>query len=193
MTITNQNLSTLPDNLPQPIDDGATNHLMGLEVPPILLQSTKGQEVCLTEISQSQRTVIYCYPMTGKPGDELPKGWEEIPGARGCTPQSCSFRDSHHELLSLNTVVFGLSTQTTESQQEATQRLHLPFLLLSDSQLVFANTLNLPTFEINGVVFIKRLTIVLYQGKIIKVFYPVFPPNKNAEEVITWLINNPEG
>lgn len=189
--MTNQNLNTLPENLPIPVDDGATNHLTGLAFPPILLQSTGGEEVCLTEVSQSQRTVIYCYPMTGKPGDKLPTGWEEIPGARGCTPQNCSFRDYYSDLLSLNTVVFGISTQTIESQQEAANRLHLPFLLLSDSQLILTNALNLPTFEIEGVIFIKRLTIILYQGKIIKLFYPVFPPDKNAQEVITWLTNNP--
>lgn len=190
MIITNENLSNLPEDLPRPLDDGASNHLQGLTVPAILLKSTCGQEVCLTEISQSQRTVIYCYPMTGKPGNKLPDNWEQIPGARGCTPQSCSFRDHYNELLSLNVCIWGLSTQTTNDQQEAVTRLHLPFSLLSDSELLLTHALHLPTFEIGGVTFIKRLTIVIWQGKIIKVFYPVFPPDQNAQEVITWLTNN---
>lgn len=191
MIITNENLSNLPEDLPIPLDDGASNHLQGLTVPPILLKSTTGQKVCLTEVSQSQRTVIYCYPMTGKPGNKLPDNWEQIPGARGCTPQSCAFRDHYSELLSLNVCVLGLSTQTTDDQQEAVSRLHLPFSLLSDSELLLTHALNLPTFEIGGIIFIKRLTMVIWQGKIIKVFYPVFPPDQNAQEVVTWLTNNP--
>lgn len=191
MIITNENLSNLPEDLPRPLDDGASNHLLGLTVPPLILKSTSCQEVCLTEVSQSQKTVIYCYPMTGKPGNKLPENWEQIPGARGCTPQSCSFRDHYSELLSLNACVFGLSTQTTDDQQEAVNRLHLPFSLLSDFDLLFTHALNLPTFEIEGVIFIKRLTIVMWQSKIIKVFYPVFPPDQNVQQVITWLTNNP--
>lgn len=191
MIVTNQNLSTLPDDLPVPTDDGASTHLVGLAVQPLRLTSTNGQEICLTEISQSKRAVVYCYPLTGKPGQELPAGWSDIPGARGCTPQSCSFRDHHQELLSLNAVVFGLSTQTTEFQQEAALRLHLPFPLLSDFQRVFANALNLPMFEVEGQILTKRLTMIIWQGKIVKIFYPVFPPDKNAQEVIAWLTNNP--
>lgn len=191
MIVTNQNLSTLPDDLPVPTDDGASTHLMGLAVPHIRLMSTNCQEVFLTEISQSRKTVVYCYPLTGKPDQELPAGWSDIPGVRGCTPQSCSFRDHHQELLSLNAVVFGLSTQTTEFQQEAASRLHLPFPLLSDFQRVFANALNLPMLEVEGQILTKRLTMIIWQGKIVKVFYPVFPPDKNAQEVIAWLTNNP--
>lgn len=191
MIVTNQNLNTLPDNLPVPTDDGASTHLVGLAVPPLRLMPTNGQEICLTEISQSKRIVVYCYPLTGKPGQELPAGWSDIPGARGCTPQSCSFRDHHQELLLLNAIVFGLSTQTTEFQQEAASRLHLPFPLLSDFQRVFANALNLPMFEVEGQILTKRLTMIIWQGKIVKVFYPVFPPDKNAQEVIVWLTNNP--
>ena len=191
MIVTNQNLSTLPDDLPVPTDDGASTHLVGLAVPPLRLMSTNGQEICLMEISQSKRTVVYCYPLTGKPGQELPAGWSDIPGARGCTPQSCSFRDHYQKLLSLNAAVFGLSTQTTEFQQEAASRLHLPFPLLSDFQRVFANALNLPMFEVESQILTKRLTMIIWQGKIVKVFYPVFPPDKNAQEVIAWLTNNP--
>jgi peroxiredoxin len=186
-----QDYTTLPDNLPVPIDDGAAAHLVGLAVPPICLPSTSGQEVCLTEVSQSQRTVVYCYPLTGKPGHPLPEGWNEIPGARGCTPQSCSFRDHYSELQSLNAEVFGLSTQTTAYQQEVAERIHLPFSLLSDSQFLFTKALNLPTFDIEGMTLIKRLTLILWQGNIQKVFYPVFPPDKSVAEVITWLTNNP--
>ena len=191
MIVTNQNLSTLPDDLPVPVDDGASTHLVGLSVPSVRLMSTQGREVCLAQVSQSKRVVVYCYPLTGRPGQELPAGWSEIPGARGCTPQSCSFRDLHRELLALNAVVFGLSTQTTEFQQEAASRLHLPFPLLSDSQYAFSNALNLPMFKVEGLSLTKRLTMIIWQGEIIKVFYPVFPPDKNAQEVVAWLTNNP--
>ena len=191
MIVTNQNLSTLPDDLPVPVDDGASTHLVGLSVPSVRLMSTQGREVCLAQVSQSKRVVVYCYPLTGSPGQELPAGWSEIPGARGCTPQSCSFRDLHRELLALNAVVFGLSTQTTEFQQEAASRLHLPFPLLSDSQYAFSNALNLPMFKVEGLSLTKRLTMIIWQGEIIKVFYPVFPPDKNAQEVVAWLTNNP--
>ena len=191
MIVTNQNLSTLPDDLPVPVDDGASTHLVGLSVPSVRLMSTQGREVCLAQVSQSKRVVVYCYPLTGSPVQELPAGWSEIPGARGCTPQSCSFRDLHRELLALNAVVFGLSTQTTEFQQEAASRLHLPFPLLSDSQYAFSNALNLPMFKVEGLSLTKRLTMIIWQGEIIKVFYPVFPPDKNAQEVVAWLTNNP--
>lgn len=190
MMTLNQNLNTLPDDLPVPTDDGASTHLAGLSVPLVRLMSTQGQEVCLAQISQSKRAVVYCYPLTGRLGQELPTGWSDIPGARGCTPQSCSFRDLHRELLALNAVVFGLSAQTTEFQQEAASRLHLPFPLLSDSQYVFSNALNLPMFEVEGQTLTKRLTMIIWQGEIIKVFYPVFPPDKNAQEVVAWLTNN---
>ena len=125
--------------------------------------------------------------MTGRPGGDLPRGWDEIPGARGCTPQSCSFRDHHAELQALGTRVFGLSTQDTEYQSEAVGRLHLPFQLLSDAELAFAGALGLPTFEVEGTVLLKRLTLVIDDGRIEKVFYPVFPPDKSAAEVVEWL------
>ncbi len=139
------------------------------------------------------RTVVYCYPMTGRPGRALPQGWDEIPGARGCSPQSCSFRDHHAELRDVGARVFGISTQDTDYQLEAAERLHLPFELLSDEDLKFAAALGLPTFEVEGVGLLRRLTFVANDGLIEKVFYPVFPPNKNAEEVIEWLSQNPLG
>ena len=136
------------------------------------------------------RTVVYCYPRTGRPDQDMPRGWDEIPGARGCTPQSCSFRDHYGELRALGARVFGLSTQNTEYQREAAGRLHLPFELLSDERLEFAGALALPTFEADSMILLKRLTLVIEDGRIEKVFYPVFPPDKNAEEVIGWLSRN---
>ena len=180
----------LPRNIPVPIDDGACNHLLNEALPTMLLPSTEGKDVDLSAISG--RIVIYCYPMTGQPGFALPDGWDEIPGARGCTPQSCAFRDHHQELKQLETQVYGISTQSTEYQREAVERLHLPFELLSDRNLQFAKSLKLPIFEIEGKQLIKRVTLIAKNGKIIKVFYPIFPPNKNADEVIEWLQSNPE-
>lgn len=182
------NFRTLPDNLPQPEDDGGCDHLPGLEVPSVALPSTAGSNVDLSGLPG--RTVVYCYPRTGSPGQDLPPGWDEIPGARGCTPQSCTFRDHHAEIRGLGARVFGLSTQDTDYQQEAADRLHLPFGLLSDQELRFAEALRLPTFEAEGMVLIKRLTLIVYGGRIEKVFYPVFPPDESAGEVIQWLSQN---
>ena len=130
---------------------------------------------------------MYCYPLTGRPDRELPAGWDEIPGARGCTPQSCAFRDHHAELQALGARVVGLSTQDTVYQREAAERLHLPFGLLSDEKLEFVRALDLPTFEAEGMTLVKRITMIVEDGEIRKVFYPVFPPGRNAEEVIGWL------
>lgn len=182
------NLYELPENLPLPVDDGATNHLLGLQLPSIPLMSTAGIIVDLGSISG--RTIVYCYPLTGRPDADLPKGWNEILGARGCTPQSCAFRDHYQELQALGAGCFGLSTQSTEYQQEAVRRLHLPFELLSDSKLIFTKALRLPAFEVESMTLIKRLTLIVENGCIEKVFYPVFPPDRNAEEVIDWLSNN---
>jgi peroxiredoxin len=179
------NVQELPENLPEPTDDGASDHLPGAPIPPVSLMSTSGERVDLSALPG--RTVVYCYPLTGRPDRELPRGWDEIPGARGCTPQSCAFRDHHAELRDLGARVFGLSTQSTGYQREAAERLHLPYELLSDEGLDFARTLSLPTFETEGMVLLKRLTMVIDEGRIEKVFYPVFPPDKNAEEVIGWL------
>ena len=181
------NLYDLPEDLPAPVDDGAADHLLGMRVPSIGLMSTAGRTVNLAEVSKRRRTVVYCYPMTGAPGRDLPAGWDEIPGARGCTPQSCAFRDRFTELRALEALVFGLSTQTTEYQREMAQRLHLPFEVLSDEGLVFTRALRLPAFEVESKILVKRLTLILAKAEIVKVFYPVFPPDKNAEEVIAWL------
>ena len=180
-----ERLLKLPENLPVPIDDGACRHLTGLSLPSIALPSTMGRQVDLSK--QVGRVVVYCYPRTGQPGVDVPAGWDEIPGARGCTPQACAFRDHYGELRGLGTQVFGLSTQDTDYQREAVGRLHLPFELLSDAAFEFAQRLQLPTFEFDGLTLIKRLTLILRDGQIEKVFYPVFPPDKNAAEVIDWL------
>lgn len=181
----NSNFTELPKNLPVPLDDGAAAHLKGMGLVKIALASTDGGTVELASITG--RFVIYIYPMTGRPGVPLPDGWDAIPGARGCTPQSCSFRDHYKELNALNTGVFGLSAQDTEYQREVRDRLHLPFQLLSDSSLQLKSAMHLPTFRVQGLDLYKRLTLIIDTGKIEKVFYPVFPPDKNAEEVLAWL------
>jgi peroxiredoxin len=183
-----ENIIELPNNLPVPSDDGGCDRLLGELLPSLALSSTQGRDVDLSAISG--RVVIYCDPMTGRPDLPLPDGWDQIPGARGCTPQSCAFRDHYQELSSLGAQVFGLSTQSTVDQTEAVERLHLPFELLSDSNLCFAEALKLPMFEIEGKQLIKRVTLICKAGKIVKVFYPVFPPDKNANQVISWLQNN---
>jgi len=179
----------LRENLPLPVDDGACNQLLGLRLPSIALPATSGGKVELSSLAGT--TVLYCYPRTGRPDQEMPKGWNEIPGARGCTPQSCAFRDHYDELNTLRAGVFGLSTQNTGYQQEAAQRLHLPFALLSDGELQFVSALRLPTFEVGEMTLIKRLTLIVRDGRIVKVFYPVFPPDQNAQQVINWLSRNP--
>jgi peroxiredoxin len=179
------NLHELPEGLPVPTDDGACDHLPGMRLPPVILPSTAGERVDLSELPG--RTVVYCYPRMGRPDEDLPRGWDGIPGARGCTPQTCAFRDHHAELRILGARVFGLSTQSTEYQREAADRLHLPFELLSDKELSVAGALGLPTFEVEGTTLIKRLTLIIDDGRIEKVFYPVFPPDENAEEIIGWL------
>ena len=179
------NLYAVPEGIPEPTDDGACDHLPGMQLPSVSLAATTGNPVDLSALSGT--TVVYCYPLTGRPGRDLPPGWDEIPGARGCTPQSCSFRDHHAELQELGARVFGLSTQDTPYQREAAERLHLPFPLLSDEKLEFAGALDLPTFEAEGMTLIKRVTLVVEDGEIREVFYPVFPPGRNAEEVVAWL------
>jgi peroxiredoxin len=185
-----RDLGTLPADLPVPVDDGACDHLIGLRVPAIALPSTAGRDVVLAETGRP-RTVVYAYPRTGEPDKPSPDGWDTIPGARGCTPQSCSFRDHHQELLDLGAEVFGLSTQTTASQQEMAARLHLPFEVLSDAELRLTKALRLPTFEVAAMTLIKRLTLVLQGGRIEHVFYPVFPPDQSAEQTLAWLRAHP--
>jgi peroxiredoxin len=180
------NVSELPSDLPAPVDDGACDHLPGLAMPALRLASTAGRLVDLAALS-APRTVIYCYPRTGRPGQPLPDGWDMIPGARGCTPQTCAFREHHRELAELGAEVYGLSTQTTEYQREMAARLHLPFEILSDAELRLASALRLPTFEAGGARLIKRLTLVVQGGAVEHVFYPVFPPDESAGEVVRWL------
>jgi len=184
------NAFPLPADLPRPVDDGAAAQLVGLAIPRVSLRSTRGRMVDLSELT-ARRTVIYCYPMTGVPGTPLPEGWDMIPGARGCTPQSCGFRDHHQELAALGAEVFGLSTQTSEYQREMSERLHLPFDVLSDAEFKLTVALHLPTFDVEGMRLLKRLTLIIKRGRIEHVFYPVFPPNESAGEVIAWLRTHP--
>lgn len=179
----------LPSNLPEPADDGACDHLEGMRLPSITLAATNGQTVDLAALAG--RVVVYCYPRTGRPGEPSPDGWDAIPGARGCTPQSCAFRDHYAELRRLGAEVFGLSAQDTAYQREAAERLHLPFPLLSDADLRFAHALRLPTFSAAGMTLLKRVTLLVRDGQIENVWYPVFPPEKNAGEVVRWLEENP--
>jgi peroxiredoxin len=182
----------LPPDLPRPVDDGACDHLVGMVVPHITLPSTAGRDVDLGALPPG-RTVIYCYPRTGKPGEQMPEGWDDIPGARGCTPQSCSFRDHHRELAELGAEVFGLSTQTTADQRELAERTHLPFELLSDTELRLARALRLPTFAAGGMTLVKRVTLIIRDGVVEHVFYPVFPPDASASEVVDWLRSQQRG
>lgn len=176
----------LPDGLPAPQDDGAAAHLIGLPMPGIELPATSRELVNLAA-ARAARRVVYVYPRTGRPGMPLPDGWDLIPGARGCTPEACSFRDHHAELAALDAELFGLSSQTSAYQAEAVERLHLPFALLSDERLELASALRLPTFDVEGERLYRRLTLVLRAGRIEHVFYPVFPPDQHAEEVRAWL------
>jgi peroxiredoxin len=176
----------LPPNIPVPQDDGAARHLAGIKLPNLALPATSGGEVNLARLAG--RTVLYIYPRTGVPGVDAPPGWDDIPGARGCTPQSCGFRDHFAELKGLGVAhLFGLSTQDTDYQREAAARLNLPFPILSDAKLAFTRALKLPTFTTSGMTLLKRMALVIDEGVIAKVFYPVFPPDKNAAEVIVWL------
>jgi peroxiredoxin len=176
----------LPDDLPVPVDDGAARHLAGLALPDVALAATDGSAVNLSRLSG--RTVVYVYPRTGRPGQAMPTGWNAIPGARGCTPQSCSFRDHFNELRALGVKqLYGLSTQDSDYQREAVERLHLPFAILSDADLAFQRALRLPTFTVDGMVLLKRMALVIDDGVITNAFYPVFPPDRNAAEVIAWL------
>ena len=176
----------LPADLPVPIDDGACDHLTGMRIPVVSLRSTKGREVNLAEASQ-RPTVLFFYPETGKPGLPIPEDWNQIPGARGCTPQSCAFRDHYREFKRLGFEVFGVSTQPFEEQLEFAKRNNLPYELLNDSELELTKRLRLPTFRFQSKVFINRLAAVTKNGTVEKVFYPVFPANKNAERVLEYL------
>ena len=179
------NLNQLPTDLPVPQDDGACNHLVGMPLPNVALLATDGSMVNLSQLAG--RLVIYCYPMTGQPNVPLPEGWDQIPGARGCTPQSCAFRDHYQELQALNANVFGLSVQSTDYQREMATRLHLPFQVLSDEHYQFQKALNLPTFVAAGMTLLKRVTFISHQGRIEAVHYPIFPSDSDPAWVLDYL------
>ena len=176
----------LPPDLPVPKDDGAAAHLQGTTVPSVAFPATTGGSVDVADAAQGT-LVLFVYPRTGRPGIAPPPGWDATPGARGCTPQACAFRDIHAELAAAGAFVCGLSAQAADEQHEAAERLELPYPLLADPGLRLAAALGLPTFEFAGVRLYKRLTVVARAGTIVKVFYPVFPPDENASEVLDWL------
>ena len=179
------NYNQLPADLPIPQDDGTTNHLIGMRLPAVSLSATNGETITLSKVGG--KLVIYCYPMTGQPNIALPDGWDQIPGARGCTPQSCSFRDHYQELQALNAAVLGLSVQTTEYQKEMAERLHLPFPIVSDVNYQFQKALNMPTFVAAGVTLLKRVTLIVNNGVIEAVHYPIFPSDSDPAWVINYL------
>lgn len=184
---------SLPTDLPAPEDDGAADHLPGTLMPHIELASTAGGSVALDRLGPG-RVVLYTYPMTGQPGVDLPDGWNEIPGARGCTPEACGFRDHHVELRAAGAAtVYGLSSQSTAYQAELAGRLGLPFEILSDTGLELAQALDLPTFTAGGGRLYKRLTMIVADGRIEYVFYPIFPPDEHAAQVLDWLFANAAG
>ncbi len=190
----------LPPDLPVPEDDGAADHLVGIDLPAIPLPSTAGETVNLASVApgdavaplasmprEIRHLVAYVYPRTGRPGQPSPVGWDDIPGARGCTPQSCAYRDALAEFSALGAAVIGIGAQTPDEQREFAEREHIPFHLLSDPDLTLRDALGLPTFEADGMTLYKRLTLIAEAGTIVKTFYPVFPPDRNAAEVLTWL------
>jgi len=179
------NLNQLPTDLPIPQDDGLTNHLKGMRLPNISLDATNGKTINLGDIKG--KLVIYCYPMTGQPNVALPDGWDQIPGARGCTPQSCSFRDHYQELQALGADVVGLSVQSTEYQKEMADRLHLPFPVVSDANYQFQKALNMPTFVAAGMKLLKRVTLIANNGLIEAVHYPIFPSDADPAWVLDYL------
>jgi peroxiredoxin len=172
----------LPDDLPVPDDDGAADHLRGTALPPIALPATDGSSVRLDELPGL--SVVFAYPRTGRPGEEPPggeAGWNAIPGARGCTPEACSFRDERARFAERGARIFGLSTQDSDYQREAVDRLHLPYPILSDAGLELTRALNLPTFDVDGMTLIRRVTLIVRDGVIADLVYPVFPPDRGAE------------
>jgi peroxiredoxin len=186
MTDSQRDLFTVPADLPVPLDDGACDHLIGIRLPDVALESTRGRSVDLAR-EPSRLLVIYCYPRTGRPDQPIPADWDAIPGARGCTPQNCGFRDHYGEFQSLGAAVYGLSTQTPEYQREMAERLHLPYEVLSDHALRFTRALLLPTFEFGGETLIKRLSLVVRDGVIEHVVYPVFPSDADSGRILAWL------
>ncbi len=178
----------LPPDLPAPPDDGAADHLEGLEIPSgVSLPSTAGGDVEPAAVAADGTLVAYVYPRTGTPGRPMPPGWDDIPGARGCTPQSCAFRDAIAEFEALGVAVVGVSAQTTAEQGEFAARARIPYPLLSDPGLALAAALGLPTFEVEGTTLYRRITLIAERGRIVRAIYPVFPPDRNAGEVLAWL------
>jgi len=178
--------TTLPDDLPVPEDDGAAAHLAGMRIPHVALPSTDGDMMDLAAVAGT--VVVFAYPRTGQPGvDPLVENWDEIPGARGCTPHTSGYRDLYAEFVALGAAVFGLSTQDSAYQRELVGRLHVPFAILSDDRLALTHALHLPTMEVAGLTLIKRIAWIARDGVIERVFYPVFPPNRNAEVVLAAL------
>jgi peroxiredoxin len=184
--VSDTNPYVLPPDLPVPVDDGAADHLEGMAIPALALPSTSGEDIDLERAAKGT-LVLYLYPRTGRPGEPLPDGWDDIPGARGCTPQSCAFRDHFGELRELGADVLGLSAQAVADQMEFAERVGLPYPILSDPELQLAEALDLPTFEVAGMRLYRRLTLIATKGRIANVFYPVFPPDRNAAEVVAWL------
>jgi len=180
----------LPADLPVPVDDGAADHLEGMAIPALALPSTSGENIDLGRAAEST-LVLYLYPRTGRPGEPLPDGWDDIPGARGCTPQSCAFRDHFADLRALGANVLGISAQPLPDQVEFAQRVGLPYPILSDPELELARSLRLPTFAVAGMRLYRRLTLIARNGHIAKVFYPVFPPDRNAADSAAWLELHP--
>jgi peroxiredoxin len=192
MQMSTHDPTVVPPGLPAPSDDGATAHLLGIRVPPSPLPTTDDAEVMLGEVDRLERRVVYAYPRTGRPGEApLVEEWDLIPGARGCTPESCGFRDHYAELALAGADVVELSTRDTDYQREAVERLNLPFPLVSDAELRLTRAMRLPTFEIAGHVLLKRFTLVIRDGRVEHVFYPVFPPDRHAGEVLRWLEAHP--
>jgi peroxiredoxin len=186
-------LTSLPAGLPVPRDDGAAAHLAGLRLPPVTLPATDGSTVRLDALGGG-RTVLYVYPLTGRPGVDLPEGWDTIPGARGCTPEACGFRDHHDDLREAGGGrVYGLSSQTGDYQRELVDRLHLPFAMLSDPEFAVRGALGLPTFLADRIPLYRRLTMIIDKGLIEHVFYPVFPPDRHAGQIVDWLQAHPRG
>ncbi|CAD0105988.1 unnamed protein product [Aureobasidium uvarum] len=178
--------TTFPSDIPIPTDDGACDHLPGMTIPPLSLPATDDTSIKISSLQGL--VVIFCYPRTGAPGETIPDAWNSIPGARGCTPQACSFRDTQREFMTAGVnKIFGLSTQSTAYQQEVKTRLNLPFELLSDEKLEFVEALSLPTIDWEGKRLTKRITLAMVEGKIVKVWYPVFPPDQSAQQVLDWL------
>ncbi|HEY0277186.1 MAG TPA: peroxiredoxin [Solirubrobacterales bacterium] len=178
--------TALPDGLPAPIDDGAADELVGSPLPDLALPSTLGGELSLADVG-ARLLVAYVYPMTGTPGRALPEGWDDIPGARGCTPQSCAYRDALGQFRELGADLVGISAQSPAAQAEFAGREHIPYPLLADDGLRLVEALGLPTFEAEGRTFYRRLTLIAAAGRIVKVFYPVFPPDRDAAAVLAWL------